>query len=497
MLKPELKSQIDKLWNRFFAGGIANHLTAIEQISYLIFMKRLEDMDYQHARAAERRGEKYTSIFKGQENCRWSHWIQMPADEMLAHVRDKVFPFVKNLKGEESLFGVAMRDAVFMIPRPSLLQEAVKIIDELNVTQQNLDTQGDIYEYLLSSLQSSGLTGAFRTPRHIIRMMVKLVDPKIGERICDPAAGTAGFLVNAFLHILEQNTYKDSIEYDEDGVPHHLVAEKLDKKQRNFLKEKAFYGFDFDTTMVRIGIMNLILHGIGKPQFQYADTLSKAFEQREKYDVILANPPFKGAIDKSDISDQFKVKSTKTELLFMELFLRLLVRGGRAAVIVPDGVLFGSSNAHVAVRKMLVEENQLEGAISMPSGVFKPYAGVSTAVVIFTKGGETDKVWFYDMTADGFSLDDKRQKTKENDIPDIVAKWKVRDSKKKPGRGEKWFWVDVKEIRENKYDLSVSKYKEVQHEEFQYDSPVVIAEKVLKMEDEIISEIQAIKGLLS
>ncbi len=494
MLKPELKSQIDKLWNRFFAGGIANHLTAIEQISYLIFMKRLEDMDYQHARAAERRGEKYASIFKGQENCRWSHWIQMPADEMLAHVRDKVFLFIKNLKGEESLFGTAMKDAVFMIPKPSLLQEAVKIIDELNISQQNLDTQGDIYEYLLSSLQSSGLTGAFRTPRHIIRMMVKLVDPKIGERVCDPAAGTAGFLVNAFLHILEQNTYKDSVEYDEDGVPHHLVAEKLDKKQRNFLKEKAFYGFDFDTTMVRIGIMNLILHGVEKPQFQYTDTLSKSFEQREKYDVILANPPFKGSIDKSDISDQFKVKSTKTELLFMELFIRLLVTGGRAAVIVPDGVLFSSSNAHAGVRKMLVEENQLEGIISMPSGIFKPYAGVSTAIVIFTKGGETDKVWFYDMTADGLSLDDKRQKTEENDIPDIVSKWKARDIKKKPSAGEKWFWVDVKDIRKTKYDLSISNYKEIQYEEVQHENPEEILNKILQLEREIQENVSALKG---
>jgi len=496
MLKPDLKAQIDKLRDRFWSGGISNPLTAIEQISYLIFMKRLEDMDSQRRKAADRSQASFNSIFKGSDTCRWSKWIQVPAEEMLVHVRDKVFLFIKNLKGEDSLFGQAMKDAVFMIPKPSLLQEAVKIIDEMSISQQNLDTQGDLYEYLLSKLNTSGENGQFRTPRHIIRMIVKLVDPKIGERICDPAAGTGGFLVNSYLHILEENSYPDSVEYDEDGVPHNLAAEKLDKKKRDFLKEKSLHGFDFDTTMVRIGLMNLVLHGIDHPDLHYADTLSKAFEEREKYDVVLANPPFKGFIDKSDISDQFKVKTTKTELLFLELFIRLLVTGGRCGAILPDGVLFGSSKAHQEVRKALVENNQLEGVISMPSGVFRPYAGVSTAIVIFTKGGTTDKVWFYDMEADGFSLDDKRQKVSENDIPDIIQKWKARDPKTKSPKGDKWFWVDANEIRENKYDLSISRYKEVQYEQEKYDPPKKIINRVLKLEDEIRAQVNEVESLI-
>lgn len=506
MLKPELKAQIDKLRDRFWSGGISNPLSAIEQISYLIFMKRLEDMDNQHKRTAERRNEKYSSIFKGNEDCRWSHWIQMPAEEMLVHVRDKVFTFIKNLKGEDGLFAQAMKDAVFMIPKPSLLQEAVKIIDELNISTQNLDTQGDLYEYLLSKLNTSGENGQFRTPRHIIRMIVKLVDPRIGERICDAAAGTGGFLVNAYLHILEENSYKDSVELDEDGMPHHVPAEKLTAPQRRFLKEKALTGFDFDTTMVRIGLMNMVLHGIDKPNFFYADTLSKAFEEREKYDVILANPPFKGSIDKSDISDQFKIKSTKTELLFLNLFIRLLITGGRCGVIVPDGVLFGSSNAHQAIRKILIEDNQLEGIISMPSGVFKPYAGVSTAVLIFTKGGKTNKVWFYDMEADGFSLDDKRQKVSDNDIPDIIESWKSRNASPRVGEavrsaGEggkkpKYFTVPASEIRENKYDLSISRYKKIEYDEVKYGLPKEIADRILTLEKEIKSDVESIKEMI-
>lgn len=496
MLAPELKNQIKRLWNKFWEGGMANPLTAIEQISYLIFMKRLEDMDLVHKKAAERRDEKYASIYKGQENCRWSYWINMPAEEMIAHVRDKVFPFIKTLKGEESLFSQSMKDAVFMIPKPSLLQEAVKLIDELNITQQNQDTQGDIYEYLLSELQQSGKNGQFRTPRHIIRMIVELVNPVLGDHICDPACGTGGFLINAYQHILKENTSKDVLEIDEDGVPHHLVGDKItDKKQRLFLKEKALSGFDFDTTMVRIALMNAVLHGIDKPDIQYTDTLSKIYEEKEKYEVVLANPPFKGSIDKSDISDRLKLKTTKTELLFMNLFVELLVMGGRCGAIVPDGVLFGSSNAHKEARQMLVENNELQGIIKMPSGVFKPYAGVSTAVVVFAKGGTTDKVWFYDMQSDGYSLDDKRTKTPEkDDIPDIIAKWNARDKKKSPGKGEKWFWVDAAEIRENKYDLSISRYKPVEYEEIKYETPQAILASTSALEVEITEAIKNIEN---
>jgi type I restriction enzyme M protein len=498
MLAPELKSQIKRLWNKFWEGGIANPLTAIEQISYLIFMKRLEDMDLQHKRIAERRNEKHVSIYKGHENCRWSYWINMPADDMITHVRDKVFPFIKTLQGEENLFSKAMKDAVFMIPKPSLLQEAVRLIDELNITQQNQDTQGDLYEYLLSELQSSGKNGQFRTPRHIIRMIVELVDPKLGDRICDPACGTGGFLINAYQHILKENTSPDVLEYDEDGVPHHLVGDKIvDKKQRAFLKERALHGFDFDTTMVRIALMNAVLHGIDKPDIEYTDTLSKIYEEKEKYEIVLANPPFKGSIDKSDISDRLKLQTTKTELLFLNLFIEQLVVGGKCGVIVPDGVLFGSSNAHKAARQMLVDDNELQGIIKMPSGVFKPYAGVSTAVIIFAKGGTTDKVWFYDMQSDGFSLDDKRTKTPDqNDIPDIIAQWKKRDKKKSPGKGEKWFWVNGKEIRENKYDLSISRYKPVEYEQVQYETPEEILACTSALELEIQMDIKEIEKLL-
>jgi len=422
----------------------------------------------------------------------------MPAEEMIAHVRDNVFPFIKTLKGEDHLFSQAMKDAIFMIPKPSLLQESVKLIDDLNITQQNQDTQGDLYEYLLSELKTSGKNGQFRTPRHIIRMMVELVNPVLGDRICDPACGTAGFLINAYQHILKENTSPDVLEIDEDGAPHHLVGDKItNKKQRAFLKERALHGYDFDTTMVRIALMNAVLHGIDKPNIRYADTLSKAYEEKEMYEIVLANPPFKGSIDKSDISDRLKLKTAKTELLFLNLFVELLVIGGKCGVIVPDGVLFGSSNAHKEARKMLVEENELQGIIKMPSGVFKPYAGVSTAVVVFAKGGNTDKVWFYDMQADGFSLDDKRTKTPDkNDIPDIIAKWNVRDKKKSPGKGEKWFWVDKSEIEENKYDLSISRYKPVEYEEVQYESPTAILLSTSALEKEISEQLKEIKQLL-
>ena len=496
MLAQELRSKIDKLRDLFWSGGIANPMAVIEQISYLIFMKRLEDMDNAHRHAAERQDEKYASIFRGNEDCRWSAWINLPGEEMLAHVRDKVFPFIKNLKGEDTLYSRAMRDAVFIIPRPSLLQEAVKIIDDLDITAQNQDIQGDLYEYLLAQLNISGENGQFRTPRHIIRMIVELVDPKLGETICDPACGTCGFLVNAYQHILRENTSPEVIEYDEEGVPHHLAGDRIPKKARAFLKESSFFGYDFDSTMVRFGLMNMVLHGLDKANVRYADTLSKAYEEKELYDVVLANPPFKGNINKSDISSRLQVKTTKTELLFINLFLDLLVIGGRCGVIVPHGVLFGASKAHRAGREMLIDRNQLEGVISMPSGVFKPYAGVSTAVLVFTKGGTTDNVWFYDMQADGFSLDDKRNKVEENNIPEILEKWKKRDPKLLPEKGENWFWVPAKEIRENDYDLSVNRYKPIEYEEVEYDDPNMILDRLQRIENGITKDLSSLRTLL-
>jgi len=486
-----IKQKVDSLWDKFWSGGISNPLTAIEQMSYLIFLKRLEDNDNAAAASAKRRNIKFTSVFKNNEKCRWSYWSQLSGEEMLKHVRDKVFDFLRNLGGETSTFTQHMQDAYFIIPKASLLQEAVKIVDDLHISEQNIDVQGDLYEYLLMQLSTAGKNGQFRTPRHIIRMMVKLVDPKIGVRICDPACGTAGFLFNSYMHILENNTSKDVLEYDDEGIPHHLIGDKIaDKKLFNFLKTHALTGYDFDSTMTRIGAMNLMLHGIDNPNIRYTDTLSKGFNEKEVYDIVLANPPFKGSIDESDVNGRFKIKTKKTELLFVELIYDLLVMGGRAAVIVPDGVLFGTSNAHLDLRKILIDKCKLEGIISMPSGVFKPYAGVSTAVVVFQKGGITDKVWFYDMQADGFSLDDKRNKIDANDIPDIISKWKKKEV------AHKSFTVDVKEIKANKYDLSISRYKNIEYEEVVYGKPEVIMEKVLLLEKEISNEISEIKKLV-
>ena len=506
MLAAELQSKIDKLWDLFWTGGIANPLTAIEQISYLIFMKRLDEADLKRKADAEWLKKPYSSLFNGSEDCRWSEWKHREGGEMLKHVRDKVFPFIQNLQGNganggASAFARQMKDAVFIIPKPSLLVEAVEVLDGLKIMEQNQDTQGDIYEYLLSELQTSGKNGQFRTPRHIIKMMVGLINPKLGQTICDPACGTGGFLIGAYQHILRAHTTPKNITLDENGVEHGLVGDRItDKKVWAFLRNKTFFGFDFDTTMLRIGCMNMVLHGIEDPNIDYKDTLSKGFHEAERYDIVLANPPFKGSIDKGDIHEGLTrtAKTTKTELLFVIQMMRLLVNGGRCAVIVPDGVLFGSSNAHQTVRKKLIEECQLEAVVSMPSGVFKPYAGVSAAVVIFTKGGETDTVWFYDMQADGFSLDDKRDRIKDNDIPDIIASWKRcrGDSRIAPEKGDKWLLVDKKEIAANKYDLSISRYKPIEYEEVEYEDPKVIMDRILKLEEEIANDVKDIRGMV-
>jgi type I restriction enzyme M protein len=498
---PGIKSKIDKLWDMFYSGGMSNPLSAIEQISYLIFMKRLEDMDNQQRKAAERRNQKYVSIFKGKETCRWSHWMHFDAESMLKHVRDTVFPFIKELRGDGNFYSESMKDAVFLIPKPSLIQEAVKILDEINLSSKGIDLQGDIYEYLLSEISQSGKNGQFRTPRHIIRMIVELVDPKLGNRICDPACGTSGFLIASFNHILKENTDPENITYDKDGAPHNLTGDRIvDKKHWKFLWEKSFYGYDFDTTMVRIGLMNMVLHGVANPLVRYSDTISKAFKERNLYDIILANPPFKGSVDRSDVAEDLTVmgksKKPKTELLFMNLFVNMLIPGGRCGVIVHDGVLFGSSNAHFDTRKMLLEKSGLEAVVSMPKGVFSPYSGVSTAILIFTKGEKTDKVWFYDMDFDGYSLDDKRTKIEKNDIPDIIEKWKNKDKNKEPEKGEKWLWVDYGEIKENKYDLSISRYKPIEYEEIEYEKPEVIMGKLLELEKQLASDIQEIQKVI-
>lgn len=430
----DLKSKIDALWNKMRDGGLPNPLDSIEQLSFLLFMKRLDEEETRREQQANRRGIPYQSVFVDKDGTpkpeyRWSEWTQRTGDDALRFVKAEVFPFIKGVGGTTSGFAQHMANAEFKINKPTLLQDACASIDALKVSQQNQDVQGDVYEYMLGKLgDAAGRNGQFRTPRHIIRMMVQMIDPKPTERMCDPAAGTAGFVVNTYQYILEQFTDPASLVYDEQGFPHNLTGERLDAQERDFLQAQALTGFDNDSgmTMLRIGAMNMMLHGITEPNFRYMDTLGKAFTEANCYDVILANPPFKGAIDAGDVNGTLPGRYKKTELLFLHLFLRLLDMGGRCAAIVPDGVLFGSSGAHIETRKELIEENRLEAVISMPSGVFKPYAGVSTAVLIFTRGGTTSDIWFYDMEHDGFSLDDKRQPVAENDIPDILACWRNR-----------------------------------------------------------------------
>jgi type I restriction enzyme M protein len=432
---PQLRSKIDALWDKLWSGGLSNPLDAIEQLSFLIFLKQLDEREQDAERAARLRGKKSESLFPKTgdgQTLRWSHWSQLPADQALRHVKDKVFPFLKNLGNRAGSFGEHMANAEFKINKPSLLIEACRAIEGLDISGQNQDVQGDLYEYLLSKLNTAGTNGQFRTPRHVIRMMVKMLDPRPGERVGDPAAGTCGFLVNAWQHLLETHTDPRDLVFDEEGYPHGLTGSRLGREHWDFAQTRAFTGYDSDSgmTMLRIGSMNLMLHGLTSPRFHYTDTLSKGFNEERAYDLVLANPPFKGAIDAADVNPSLPAKCKKTEILFLHLFLRLLENGGRAAVIVPDGVLFGSSNAHVEIRKKLIEENRLDGVASMPSGVFRPYAGVSTAVLLFTKGASTERIWFYDMEHDGFSLDDKRQRVPETDIPDLLACWQHRHDPK-------------------------------------------------------------------
>ncbi|NLV18698.1 MAG: N-6 DNA methylase [Bacteroidetes bacterium] len=492
MLTQTIKSEIKQLWNKFWSGGISNPLTAIEQISYLLFMRRFDELDLREIKKAEFSGEKYISLFAGSYNIpntktsvdkatlRWSHFKQLEGGEMLAHVQTKVFPFIKELNGEGTAFGRHMRDAVFIIPKPSLLVESVTLIDKIysiiekesESGQTFQDTQGDMYEFLLSEIASAGKNGQFRTPRHIIQLMVELVNPRLGERICDPACGTGGFLLGAYQHILTQYTSEGRRFTDENGFVKGTYGDKLtNEKLWKQLKVNTFFGYDFDNTMVRIGLMNLMLHGISQPNIDLKDTLSKKYNEDNLFDVILANPPFKGSIDKGDINEGFKLGTTKTELLFINRIFNSLKPGGRAAVIVPDGVLFGSSKAHRQAREMIINDCELQGVISMPSGVFKPYAGVSTAVLVFVKGGKTEKVWFYDMESDGYSLDDKRDKNDKSDLPDIIATWNKREKQETNDRKAKFFFVPVAEIIANSFDLSINRYKEVVYEEIKYDTP--------------------------
>ena len=484
-MEQETKSIIDRIWTNFWEGGVTNPLTVIEQITYLLFVKGLDDIDIAHEKNDNMLGIKTKRIFdEKHQDCRWSIFKNYPAEKMYKIVSEDVFPFIKTLSNnKDSGYAKYMEDAIFIIPTPIMLQRVVTAIDKLKMKDR--DTKGDVYEYLLSKLSTAGTNGQFRTPRHIIRMMVELMKPTPEDIIVDPAAGSAGFLVEAG-------------EYLRNNRNDLFLTENLKEHFNNTM----FYGFDMDRTMLRIGAMNLMQHGIENPNISYKDSLSEDNKDTSKYTLVLANPPFKGSIDSERTSKDLLsiTKTKKTELLFLALFLRILRTGGRAASIVPDGVLFGSSNAHKAIRKEIIEKHKLEAVISMPSGVFKPYAGVSTAIMIFTKTGDggTDKVWFYDMTADGFSLDDQRQPVKENDIPDIIKRFNNRNSEEEQNRTrtEKSFFVSKEEIVENDYDLSINKYKEIVVEKKEYEKPEVIFKKIIEMENELQQKLKELEEML-
>ena len=500
MITGKLKNDIDKLWEEFWTGGITNPLTVIEQISFLMFARLLDVAETRNEARAARTKKPFKPVFGPKEqDLRWSHFRHVKAEKMLEVVRDKVFPHFRKLNGGTT-FGEYMADAQLMIQKPSLLVSAVNMIDALPITEG--DAKGDLYEYLLSKLTTAGINGQFRTPRHIIRFMVEMLEPKPTETVGDPACGTAGFLVGTMLYLLEKYSSAKGTYKAESGETVY-TGDKLEQ-HRSHIQNDMFHGFDFDSTMLRIASMNLMLHGVDNPDIHYQDTLSNSFPERFPkqasgcFDVMLANPPFKGSLDAEDVHPSLtqKVKTKKTELLFVALILRMLKKGGRSATIVPDGVLFGSSKAHVALRKMLVDDNQLEGVISLPSGVFRPYAGVSTAILVFTKGGETDHVFFYDVGADGFSLDDKRDAVKENDLPDALERWRKKNPKKDTDRTAKHFMVPVAEIREKSFDLSINRYKETVHVEVEFESPKVIIGRLRELEAEISTELRALEGML-
>ncbi len=546
MISGELKTKVDGMWDTMWSGGISNPLSVIEQLTYLLFIKRLDEVHTVRMHQAARNSARIESPIFGekQQHLRWSHFKETAPEKMFETVRDEVFPFIKTLGATDqegksnarngSAYSHHMKDAIFMIPTPRVLSNVVDQLDAIDMDDR--DTKGDLYEYMLNKIAKAGQNGQFRTPRHIIRMMVDMTSPAPEDVICDPACGTAGYLVAAAEYLRE----------------HHKATIFRDEKSRRRFNTETFHGYDFDATMLRIGSMNMLLHGVENPDIRYRDSLAEPAKESpegenskdgeetaesqadtpevvaastsgesavatrsdepegegrvdesdaDKYSLILANPPFAGSLDYESIAKDLQkiVKTKKTELLFIALFLRLLEPGGRAAVIVPDGVLFGSSKAHRAVRELLVEKHKLDAVVSMPSGVFKPYAGVSTAILLFTKTntGGTDSVWFYDMHGDGLSLDDKRApKPESNDIPDILARWKNLPGEAERTRTEQSFLVPREEIAANGYDLSINRYKEVVYEEVEYDPPTVILQRIAELEDEIAKGRAELEGML-
>lgn len=501
MLTGPIKNEVDKLWEAFWTGGIANPLTVIEQITYLLFVRHLDEIQIGKDNKKNLLGiDDGDPVFQASEqDLRWGNFSNREPETMfnLFTKVDGVFDHMKAIGNKDGVFAQFMKGATFMIPTPKLLDQVVQMIGKIKMDDR--DTKGDLYEYLLSKIATAGTNGQFRTPRHIIKMMVELMQPGKEEIICDPSAGSAGFLVAAGEYMHEHH---DDWFMDQSFLQHY--------------NNGMFNGTEFDATMIRIAAMNLQLHGIEKPNLTFKDSLSEAnADQKEKYTMILANPPFKGSLDYDGVEASLlkTVKTKKTELLFLALMLRMMKTGGRCAVIIPDGVLFGSSKAHKQIRSEIIENHKLEAVISMPSGVFKPYAGVSTAILIFTKtnSGGTDKVWFYDMQADGFSLDDKRNPLVEElfttekqngeyhakcNMPDIISRYKNLGAEGERKRTEQSFFVPFEEIKANDWDLSINRYKEIIYEEVEYDAPADIVADIKELDQQRADALIMLEELL-
>lgn len=489
MITGELRSQVDRIWDSFWSGGISNPLVVIEQITYLLFLRRLDELQTLAEKRALVTNEPIADpiFLSGQEHLRWNQLKSLSPEVMFETFETEVFAFLRGYGdqrgGDGSTYSDHMKDARFAIPNAALLSRVVDMLDSIPMEQR--DTNGDLYEYMLSKLSTSGTNGQFRTPRHIIELMVNMAAPAPDDEICDPAVGSAGFLVEAS-------------EYVRDHHPSAL----MNSSQREHFHETMFHGYDFDTTMLRIGSMNMLMHGVESPNIRYRDSLSEGVsDDEEMYSLILANPPFAGSLDYESTSKDLQrvVKTKKTELLFLALFLKLLKPGGRAAVIVPDGVLFGSSKSHKDLRKMLVEDQKLDAVVKLPSGVFKPYAGVSTAILYFTKtnSGGTEHVWFYEVQADGLSLDDKRDPIEQNDLPDVLERWRNLDSERDRVRTEQSFMVPKAEIIRHSYDLSINRYKEIVFEEGEHRDPFEIIGDIEKLDVEIANELAELKAMLA
>ena len=479
MTDKEFKAIIDELWDKFWSSGISNPISVVEQMTYLIFFKMFESQEDLKDKKAKHFGKTRKSFFEGRENLRWSKFKQLAPDKMLKTYREEVFPLLGEINS-------ALKDSVCLITKPSLLDTAVQTLDKMDFSDGN-DRKGDIYEYMLNKLAIAGQNGQFRTPRHIIDMMVKLIDPRVDDKICDPACGTGGFLCGAYRYILESNTS------DEFKKISPIFGDLLSDEDRKNIDDNVFFGREFDPTMYKIGLMNMILHNIKPKNIKLQDSLSKDADEKDKYTLVLANPPFTGNLDENDVSDKLTtiVKTKKTELLFMAKFIRMLDVGGRAAIIIPTGVLSTDSKAHKTLREKLIEQNRLDAVISMPSGVFKPYAGVATAVLIFTKGEPTKSTWFYEMENDGLTLDDKRNEIEENDIPDIIEKYKTK------AESNKSFNVSIEDLRENEYNLLPSRYKKIEYTPPTFEhTPLEYVQILLDSERKSIELLKSLKEKL-